>query len=104
MGEGADSPPFLRCRSDIYANFTNLLARLAEVVGGDGLHIFVCVDGFIVLAGSVLTACVGGKAEPSLQRPSHAPSALLLPPPAPSSFFPPAQLRGRRGPRAAPRA
>lgn len=48
----------LSARSEIYANFTNLLAQLAHVVGGDALHIFVCVDGFIVLAGSVLTACV----------------------------------------------
>lgn len=32
---------------------------MAQVVGGDALHIFVCVDGMIVLAGSVLTAYVG---------------------------------------------
>ena len=32
---------------------------MAKVVGGDPFHLFVCIDGMIVLAGSVLTAYVG---------------------------------------------
>lgn len=46
-------------RAEIYENSSNLLAPLAAVVGGDGMHVFVCIDGVIVLSGAVLTAYVG---------------------------------------------
>ena len=45
--------------SEMYANSSNLLAVLAQRAGGNGLQTFLCIDGFIVLAGSVLTAYVG---------------------------------------------
>lgn len=38
---------------------SNLLGPVAQKVGGDGFQAFICVDGFIVLCGSVLTAYVG---------------------------------------------
>ena len=82
------------CRADIYANSANLLAPLAQAVGGPPLLVFVCVDGAVVLAGSVLTACVGGGGGEGEAPTSH------LNPPTPTR----GQLRGRRGPRAAPRA
>ena len=44
---------------DMYANSSNLLAALAMKAGGPGLRTFLCIDGAIVLAGSVLTAYVG---------------------------------------------
>lgn len=44
---------------DMYANSSNLLAEMAVKAGGKGLQTFLCIDGFIVLAGSVLTAYVG---------------------------------------------
>ena len=55
----------------MYANSNNLLAAMAKTVGGEPLQAFLCVDGAIVLAGSVLTAYVGVMGEaggrPSLQ-------------------------------------
>jgi hypothetical protein len=45
--------------ASIYTYTSNLLGPMAEVVGGRYLEAFVCVDGAIVLAGSVLTAYVG---------------------------------------------
>ena len=44
---------------DAYANSSSLLAAIALKAGGRGLQAFVCIDGTLVLAGSVLTAYVG---------------------------------------------
>jgi amino acid transporter len=38
---------------------SNLLGPVAQKVGGDAFQAFICVDGFLVLCGSVLTAYVG---------------------------------------------
>ena len=43
----------------IYKYQANLLGPVAGVVGGPAFKAFVCIDGVIVLAGSVLTAYVG---------------------------------------------
>ena len=43
----------------IYTYTSNLLGPMADVVGGQYLEAFICIDGAIVLAGSVLTAYVG---------------------------------------------
>ena len=43
----------------IYTYTSNLLGPMADVVGGPYLEAFICIDGAIVLAGSVLTAYVG---------------------------------------------
>ena len=45
--------------ADMYANSSNLLAALALKAGGPSLRAFLCIDGTLVLAGSVLTAYVG---------------------------------------------
>jgi len=45
--------------SEMYNYNSNLLGPMAQIVGGDAFQTFICIDGVLVLAGSVLTAYVG---------------------------------------------
>ena len=51
--------PSLASGDFIYKYQANLLGPVAGIVGGPALKAFICVDGVLVLAGSVLTSYVG---------------------------------------------
>lgn len=44
---------------EIYEVSGDMLARMAEIVGGEGFHTVMAIDALIVLCGAVITAIIG---------------------------------------------